>query len=113
MRARSPAWETELEAARKNSESQRHEEKVFKLDTPGARHFMEAYRASMDVLEQAGYRRFRGTPVGYLFDIPAISAEATPLVDRVSREKPDRAWYQSTLHLDDNGITLTVSFPRK
>jgi hypothetical protein len=70
-------------------------------------------RGSMDVLDQAGYQRFSGTPVGYLFDIPAISAEATRLVDRVSREKPDRTWYQSSFSLDDNGITLTVSFPRK
>lgn len=103
----------ELEAAAKKNESQRHEEKVFRLDTPGVRQFLDAYRASMDVLGQAGYQRFRGTPVGYLFDVPAISAEASRLVDRVSREKPDRAWYQSMLHLDENGIELTVSFPRK
>jgi hypothetical protein len=113
MRIRVPAREMELEAEAKKNEIKRHEEKVFRLDTPGVRHFMEAYRASMDVLEQAGYQRFRGTPVGYLFDIPAISAEASRLVDRVSKEKPDRDWYQSMLHLDDDGIELTVSFPRK
>jgi hypothetical protein len=101
-----------VEEVVKKNESWRHEEKVFRLDTPAVRQFMDAYRASMDVLERAGYQRFRGTPVGYLFDIPAISAEATRLVDRVSREKPDRAWYQSTLHLDDDGIELTVTFPR-
>lgn len=111
MRIRVPAREMELEA--KKNKSKRYEEKVFRLDTPGVRHFMEAYRASMDVLEHAGYQRFRGTPVGYLFDIPAISAEASRLVDRVSKEKPDRDWYQSVLHLDESGIELTVSFPRK
>lgn len=111
MRIRVPAREMELEA--KKNEIKRHEEKVFRLDTPGVRRFMEAYRASMDVLEQAGYQRFRGTPVGYLFDIPAISAEASRLVDRVSKEKPNRDWYQSMLHLDEDGIELTVTFPRK
>ncbi len=113
MRIRVPARETELEAATKRNESQRHEGKVFRLDTPGVRHFMAAYRASMDVLEQAGYQRFVGTPVGYLFDVPAISAEARRLVDRVSKEKPGRAWYESMLHLNEEDIELTVSFPTK
>ena len=89
------------------------ERKQVRLDNAGVRHFMEAYRTAMGVLEQAGYARFRGTPVGYLLDVPAISDEVSRHLERVSKEKPGRTWYEAVPHLDDEGVSLTITYPRK
>lgn len=89
------------------------ERKQVRLDSAGIRHFLETYRTAMDVFEQAGYARFRGTPVGYLLDVPAISDEVSRRLERISKENPGRAWYEAIPHLDDEGVSLTITYPRK
>lgn len=103
-----------MEDATASTSVSRDEKLEFKLNTPGTRRFMDAYAKAMDCLAEAGYPRFMGTPVGYLFDIPEISKEISQIVDKVSREKPGRPWYESMVHLAPDGvITLTVTFPKK
>lgn len=87
------------------------ESREIRLDTAGIRHFMETLDAAMTVLDAAGYGRFRGTPVGYLLDVPAVSEEVSRQLSRISKEKPGRAWYEAIVHLERDGILATITFP--
>lgn len=64
--------------------------KVFTLKSKGVLAFLEAYERAQQVFIDAGYDPLKGTPVGYLYDVPAISAEIKNLTDKVAKDHPDR-----------------------
>jgi hypothetical protein len=93
--------------------------KTVPLPNAATSRFLNAYNAAQQAFKDHGLPPLKGTPVGYLLDVPEVESAAKAIVDanwQALQKKPtlvDARGLEWTVHLSGDRVSVEMSWAER